>query len=134
MTRRLSLGPERLSVCRLPRRPRHGPALPAAGFLSVTRSADEISVICDEGWPVAGARRSDGWRCLKLEGPFDLALTGVLAPLAAALADAGVSLLPVGTFDTDHLLVREVDLAAAVAALEAAGCTVRAAGPSSPAR
>lgn len=129
---RLTLDPGLLSVCRLPN-DAAWPLLPAGGFVSVTRTADELSVICAEDWPIAGAQRSNGWRCLTLQGPFDLAASGVLAPLAGALAQAGVSLLPVATFDTDHLLVRQAQLDIAVAALEAAGCNVRPAARSSPA-
>ena len=61
-------------------------------------------------------------------------MTGVLAPLAAALAEAKVSMLPIGTFDTDYILVREADLERAIAALKAIGCIVSRADPSLPAR
>jgi hypothetical protein len=124
MSRRLVLLPGRLAVCRL------GPAealpawLPGHGFTSVTRTGRELSVICAETAVPASAQHVAGWRCLALEGPFELAMTGVLAPLATALAEARVSMLPVGTFDTDHLLVRQVDLARAIAALARIGCVI----------
>jgi hypothetical protein len=60
-----------------------------------------------------------------VQGPLDLTLTGVLAALAGALAEAGVSLFAVSTYDTDYLLVRQKDLDRAAAALRAAGHTVR---------
>ncbi len=104
---------------------------PGGRFVSVTATADELSLVLPEEDAPPQARRAEGWCCLKLEGPFDLTETGVLAPLATALAAHGVSLLPVGTFDTDYLLVREDSLEAAVAALEQAGCVVTA-DPSSP--
>jgi enamine deaminase RidA (YjgF/YER057c/UK114 family) len=62
-----------------------------------------------------------GWRALSVAGPLDLGLTGVLASLAAPLAEAGVPLLAIGTHDTDHLLVKAADLDRALAALAAAG-------------
>jgi len=62
-----------------------------------------------------------GWRALEVAGPLDLTMTGVMANLAGALAGAGVSLFAVSSYDTDVLLVREAQLAAAVAALRAAG-------------
>jgi hypothetical protein len=54
-------------------------------------------------------------------GPLDFALTGVAAALTAPLAAAEVSVLPVATFDTDYLFVREAALDRATAALRAAG-------------
>jgi hypothetical protein len=62
-----------------------------------------------------------GWRALKVAGPLDFALTGVLASLAGPLAEAGISVFVVSTYDTDYVLIREVDLEAARAALVAAG-------------
>jgi hypothetical protein len=76
-----------------------------------------------------GARRLDGWRCLRLKGPFALDETGVLAPLATALAAAGVSLLPIATFDTDYLLVPATQLDLAITALEQVGCNVEQPSP-----
>jgi hypothetical protein len=127
----VALLPGCYAICRLP------PDVPApavtGAFVSITRTAGELSVIAPEDQSPDGADRSGGWRLLRLEGPFDLALTGILAPLATALADAGVSLLPVGTYDTDYLLVRDTQLDAALVALAGAGCTVTPAAPSSPA-
>ncbi|MFO1070406.1 MAG: ACT domain-containing protein [Geminicoccaceae bacterium] len=127
----VALLPGRYAICRLPP---DAPAPALTGdFVSITRTAAELSVIAPEDRSPEGAVRSGGWRLLRLEGPFDLSLTGILAPLATALAAAGVSLLPVGTYDTDYLLVRETQLDAALAALAGAGCTVTPADPSSPA-
>lgn len=132
MTRSLTLLPDPMSVCQLPP-DAPWPELPVEGFVSVTRTADELSVVCPESWPINGARRTDGWRCLKLEGPFELSESGVLAPLITALGNAGISVLPVATYDTDYLLVRETQRTGAIKALERAGCTVNPAPPSSPA-
>lgn len=64
----------------------------------------------------------NGWRLLRIEGPFPLQGTiGVLAALAGTLAEAGVSIFAVSTFDTDYLLVGEAQLETACAALRAAG-------------
>jgi heme-degrading monooxygenase HmoA len=112
--------PGRFAVCRLD----PGNALPA-DFWSVTRTEDELSVICaDEAVP-EGAVAERGWRGLKVAGPLDFALTGVAAALTAPLAAASVSVLPVGTYDTDYLFVREDALPQALAALAAAGHVVR---------
>ena len=98
----------------------------AAPFHSVTRTADELSIVCE------AARVPDDlappptrdWRALRVRGPLDFALVGILARIASALAAAGVSVFPVATHDTDYVLVREPRLADAVAALRRAGCEV----------
>jgi hypothetical protein len=82
---------------------------------------DELSVVCQEELVPANIRAENGWRGLKVEGPLDFALTGILAGLASALAQAGVSLFAISTFDTDYILVKEKDLAKAIRALEQAG-------------
>ena len=82
---------------------------PAAtgAFWSVTRTGDELSVICPADAVPEGAEVQHGWRGLQVAGPLDFALTGVAAALTAPLAEAGVSVLPVATYDTDYLFVRE---------------------------
>ena len=69
----------------------------------------------------ADVRREGGWRALRVAGLLDFGLTGVLASLVGPLADAGVPVFALGTFDTDWLLVRAGDLERALDALRAAG-------------
>ena len=91
---------------------------------SITRTADELSVVCAEAAVPDGMQAERGWRALCVDGPLDFALTGILAGLATALAEAGVSIFAVSTFDTDWLLVKEDQRAEAVRALTEAGHTV----------
>jgi hypothetical protein len=99
-------------------------AVPPAGtgFWSLTEVGDERSLVCledlvgdDAGTVVRG------WRILEVAGPLDLGLTGVLAAIAAPLADAAVPIFPIATHDTDWVLVPGTSLDAAIAALRAAG-------------
>lgn len=62
-----------------------------------------------------------GWRALKLHGPFAFDAVGILAALLAPLAQAGIGIFAVSTFDTDYLLVKAADLPRAMATLQAAG-------------
>jgi hypothetical protein len=102
------------------------PPRPAAGqFFSATRTADELSVACSQDAVPEGAVCEPGWRCLRVAGTVPFSVVGVLASLTAPLAEAGVSVFAVSTFDTDYLLVKEKDLEAAVAALRGQGHTVR---------
>jgi len=96
----------------------------AGNFFSVTRTSDELSVVCLATQVPSSLTAETGWRALKVQGPFALSEIGVLAALAAALAHAKVSLFAISTFDTDYLLVSDKSLNAAVAALRAAGHSV----------
>jgi hypothetical protein len=92
-----------------------------AGFVSVTRTAGELSVICPEEEAPAGAAVETGWRLLTVRGPLAFTLTGIMAALANELAAAGIALFALSTFDTDHVLVKATDLPRAAATLRAAG-------------
>ena len=101
------------------------------GFFSVTRTSDELSVVCLADQVPRGVSAETGWRALKVKGPFALSEIGVLACLAAPLAKAKVSLLAISTFDTDYLLVSEKQLHAAIAALRTAGHRIAESGAAS---
>ncbi len=90
-------------------------------FFSVTRTSDELSIVCPSGRVPEGVTAETGWRALKVKGPFALSEVGVLAALSPSLAAAKVSLFAISTFDTDYLLINETQLAAAIAALRNAG-------------
>ena len=93
-------------------------------FVSLTRTGDELSIVCDAKAVPDGVKLEAGWACLKLQGPFAFELTGILSRVLAPLHDAGVGIFAVSTFDTDYVLLKRVQLRAGVAALEAAGHTV----------
>ena len=126
MPLQLRVLPETLAVCRL--EPEEAlPVWAAQGaFWCVAHTPDELSVVCEQGRVPAGVRTEGGWRALKVLGPLDFSLTGILAGLASALAEAGVSIFALSTFDTDYILVKEGSLGAAIAALREQGHTVHA--------
>ncbi|MCB2185354.1 MAG: ACT domain-containing protein [Deltaproteobacteria bacterium] len=117
----LELLPGLLTICRLP----PGEPVPdwawGGDFAAVVRTPAELSIVCPEGRPPAGARQEPGWRALAVAGPLDFHQVGVLASLAGPLAAAEVSIFVVSTFDTDYLLLRARDLPRALAALAGAG-------------
>jgi hypothetical protein len=104
-------------------------ALRPGAFASVTRTSDELSVICATARVPSASTpqwtaREDGWRALKLVGPFAFTEVGVLVRVADPLAAAGISILAVATFETDYVLVQKTRLAAVVTELRKAGHTV----------
>lgn len=93
-------------------------------FVSITRTSDELSIVCNEG-NVPDEVADRGWCCLKLAGPFPLDQTGIAAAFTRVLAEAGIAVFVISTYDTDYVLVRDAALEAASTALRAAGYTVR---------
>ena len=112
---------ETFAICRLTKNSSVPKWALLGDFYSVTRTSDELSVVCSQVNVPEGITCDKGWRCLKVEGPLDLSLTGVIASLAATLAHASISIFGVSTYDTDYLMVREKDLQRAVLVLSQAG-------------
>lgn len=96
----------------------------ASGFLSFTRTSDEVSLVVEEVRVPEGFEAQRGFRALEVNGPLAFHLTGVLASLANPLAAAGVSIFVISTYATDYILVPERQLSTAIEALRKAGHTV----------
>jgi uncharacterized protein len=93
-------------------------------FMSISRTRDELSVICEERFLPESVHASRGWRAFKIVGPLDLDLVGILVSVAVPLAQSGISILPIGTYETDYVLVREEHLTESCKALRFAGFDV----------
>jgi uncharacterized protein len=121
---KLSLLETPLAVCQL------SPAaqLPAwvfgLPFFSITRTSSELSIVAPEGSIPPDWKAERGWKGLKVEGQLDFNLTGILASLAVPLAEAGISIFAISTFDTDILLVKAYQMEKAVLTLKSAGFSV----------
>ncbi len=90
-------------------------------FTSITRTADELSIVCPTENLPADIHSSHRWICLKLEGPFPFELTGVLLSFIQPLSDDGVPIFASSTYDTDYVLIQEEFAAHALDALQKAG-------------
>jgi hypothetical protein len=110
-----------LAVCRL------GGADPIpnwavqGAFFSITRTAEELSVVCPEKLVPKEVRAERGWRALRVAGVIDFSVIGVLAELTALLAEDRIGVLALSTYNTDYLLVKEHDLGRATEKLREAG-------------
>jgi hypothetical protein len=93
------------------------PAWAAGPLTSVTRTADELSIVCADAAVPVDVRAERDFAAVRVTGTVDFAVVGLLASLTRALADAGVSVFALSTFDTDYLLVRTRDWPRARAAL-----------------
>lgn len=117
----ITVHPELFGICRL----EPAAAIPewASGekFVTVSRTARELSIVCAEAGVPENILAEKGRRLLQVEGVLPFSLTGVLAAIAVPLADAEISIFAVSTYETDYLLVSETDLERAIQVLEAAG-------------
>jgi uncharacterized protein len=112
---------ELLAVCRLAANADIPEWVQSKSFQCVTRTTDELSIVCTENNLPEDVIAERGWMALKLEGPFPFSLTGVLASFLQPLAQARIPIFAVSTFDTDYVLIKQQDLERAIAALCAAG-------------
>lgn len=121
----LAFLPDRYAVCRLGENDPVPDWADSRGFVSITRTQEELSIVClqDRVPPDVTCRRD--WRCLKVDGPIDFAQIGVLASLAGPLADAGIPVFVVSTYDTDYLLVPEPHATRAAEVLTDAGHRIK---------
>jgi hypothetical protein len=95
-----------------------------SAFLSITKTVDELSIVCDAEISLESEHSESGWSCIKVLGPLDFALTGVLAKLSGVLTEADISIFAISTYDTDYLLVRSENLAETIEVLEKKGYTI----------
>lgn len=116
---------EPLSIARLSPDDRLPGWLDGDSWHSVTRTADELSVVCPSRLIPAGVQCVGPWRAMQVAGPLDFALTGILSRITAPLAQEEISVFAVSTYDTDYVLVREEDVERATARLMREGIVVQ---------
>ncbi len=122
---RLFVRGECLAVCRLPPSSKAPDWATEGKFFSLTRTPGELSIVCPEANAPADVEKETGWRAIRVEGPLDFSLVGVLAAITEPLAEAGVSIFAVSTYDTDYVLVKGDALERAISVLRQAGHEVR---------
>ncbi|WP_196807141.1 ACT domain-containing protein [Candidatus Solirubrobacter pratensis] len=117
---KLTVLPEPLAICRLrPVERIPSWALEEHGSLSsITRTPDELSIVCPEEAVPPDTQAEGGWRALKVPGPIPFGQTGVLESIAGPLAQAGISIFAISTYDTDYVLVKAEHVEQALEALE----------------
>ena len=87
-------------------------------FFSITKTAEELSIVCVEENVPSGVKVEKGWKCFKLKGPFDFGTTGVLSSVIEPLGKAKIGIFAISTFDTDYVLVKKENFEKAIAVLE----------------
>ena len=95
-------------------------AISECDFYSLSKTADELSLVCPEHLAVKSEKHSPDWKCLKVAGPLDFKLTGILVGITDVLAKERISVFAISTFDIDYILIKKQNLTNAVSALERA--------------
>ena len=94
-------------------------------FFSITRTYDELSIVCPQEKVPAGVDINKNWRCLKVQGPLGFSIAGTMASLSSPMSSEGVSIFVFSSYDTDHIMVKQYELEKAVEVLRKAGHTVK---------
>ena len=110
-----------LAICKLDKDAPPPQWAQRGSFFSCTRTHSELSIVCPQKDVPANIPNEKGWRCLKVEGPLDFSLTGILASLVVPLAAAEICIFAISTYDTDYLLVKEEQLSSAILVLRQSG-------------
>ena len=93
-------------------------------FVSLTRTSEELSIVCQQENVPEDIQAERGWRCVQVQGAFDFTISGIHASLAVPLANADISVLAIATYATDYLLMKEKDVERAIAVLSQSGHSV----------
>ena len=121
----LTLLAQPLAICRLaPDAPVPEWGAVASAFLTVSRTADELSITTVEANVPPTVQCERAYRAFRVQGPLPLNLVGILASMANPLAEAGISIFAISTYDTDYVLVKSAVLDSAIAVLSRAGHTI----------
>lgn len=94
-------------------------------FYQICRTDEELSIVCETHIPMISKHEEKGWACIKVDGPLDFGLTGILAGISKVLAESNVSIFAISTYDTDYILVKHQSLDNSIKALKANGYAVR---------
>jgi hypothetical protein len=121
---RLSLFSHKYAVCQF-HPDKHIPYWALLGdFVSLTRTHEELSIVCQQDNVPGDIEAERGWRCVQVHGAFDFSVAGIHASLAIPLAEADISVLAIATYATDYLLIKEENVERALQVLEQAGHSI----------
>jgi uncharacterized protein len=90
-------------------------------FATITKTKDEISIVCETGLVNEYRKEESGWKILKIIGPLDFGLIGILSKISTILADAKISIFAISTFDTDYIMIKEENIGKSIRVLKKNG-------------
>ncbi|MEQ8198568.1 MAG: ACT domain-containing protein [Clostridiaceae bacterium] len=117
---------EKYGICRLDKTELIPEWSKNSNCFSITRTEDELSIVCSQDSIPDDIKCEKDWRILKVQGPLDFSLIGILASISTVLAQKGISIFAVSTYDTDYILVKNKDIDNATESLVNEGYEVTA--------
>lgn len=87
-------------------------------FLSITKTEEELSIVCEEKNVRQGIKYEGNWRILKIEGPLGFSLVGILAKIANIMSENNISIFAISTYDTDYILIKQGNINKSVEVLK----------------
>ncbi|MGG7058353.1 ACT domain-containing protein [Clostridium tertium] len=114
----LKLLKDRYSVCRLNRNEEIPKWIFQEEFFSITRTDEELSIVCLQDKIKENIKCEKDWRILKIEGPLDFSLIGILSRISTLMANNDISIFAISTYDTDYILIKEESIKRAIEVLE----------------
>jgi hypothetical protein len=110
----LSVLKDKFVVCRIDSFKQIPDTILQSPFYSITKTADEISIVCPEEFSPDNSLCERNWKCFKIHGPLDFAQTGIIASMTTPLAAARISVFAFSTYDTDYIMVKDADVELAI--------------------
>ena len=97
----------------------------SADFYFIAKTDEELSLVCrTEDVPDSTLEREDGWKGFRIQGVLDFSLIGILSKLSSILAEEGIGIFAVSTYNTDYILVKEENYDRALSVLSSVGYEV----------
>lgn len=93
-------------------------------FLWIGKTDEELSIVCKSGIKFPAQKSDDGWKAIKLIGPLDLSAVGILAGITQVLAEAGINIFALSTFNTDYILIKKSKINSAMKVLQENGYVI----------
>jgi hypothetical protein len=121
----LTILPDSFAICKLAAREDIPSWAFCGSFSSVTRTPEELSIVCPQNLVPPEVESTKGWKSLKIEARLDFEMVGIVSSITSSMAEAGISIFAISTFNTDYFFIKEEDLGPGVAALRKAGHQVR---------
>ena len=116
--------PDTYGIARLEASSPIPPWADGAGFISISRTEDELSIVCQQTRILDSVPSSLNWVCFKFVGPFAFDETGIVASVVTPLSTGGIGVFVVSTYDGDHVLIKSQDLEQSKTLWENAGHTI----------
>ena len=83
-------------------------------FFSITKTEDELSIVCLQDKIKDDVLCERNWKVLKIEGPLDFSLIGILSKISTLMANNNISIFAISTYDTDYILIKEESIDKAI--------------------